>query len=71
MLGNAFEMLPKSDVARIFGGAFADELETIGAGNWAGPVMSGYGQHLVILTERVEAFDPPSRKYEIRRGGSS
>ncbi len=41
-------------VARQFGGSFAAALSDLPEGEWAGPVPSGYGLHLV----RVEARDP-------------
>ncbi|MCP8941005.1 peptidylprolyl isomerase [Alsobacter sp. SYSU M60028] len=41
-------------VSRLFGPGFADALEGLPRGVWAGPVASGYGQHLVF----VAAFAP-------------
>ncbi|MDZ7589369.1 MAG: peptidylprolyl isomerase [Rubrivivax sp.] len=40
------------DVARLFGEAFAGELLKVEPGRWSGPLRSGYGVHLVLVTAR-------------------
>jgi len=57
-LPNDFEATPLHDVARVFGGGFADSLLSLPVGHWAGPVTSGYGQHLVVVRELVAATPP-------------
>ena len=64
-LGQA-SMLPQSlrnaalDLAaRDFGEAFAAELQTLPLDEWAGPVPSAFGQHLVRVTARTAAQTPP------------
>lgn len=47
-----------SEIARLFGGIFADELETAASGQWLGPVESGFGQHLVFISEKVSGQRP-------------
>lgn len=47
------EKAPDIDVARIFGGGFADSLRSLPVATWAGPVRSGYGWHAV----RIRAVD--------------
>jgi len=44
--------------AREFGRAFADRLGTLEAAAWHGPVVSGYGLHLVYVHDRVESRLP-------------
>lgn len=47
-----YVQLPQVEIARLFGADFARALPALSIGQWAGPVKSGYGAHLV----RVEAF---------------
>jgi len=47
-----------SGVARSFGDAFAANLTDLPENEWAGPIKSPYGLHLVRVTERVEGYDP-------------
>lgn len=63
-LGKA-SMLPrrKADVeldlvAREFGEAFADQLAKAPIGEWIGPVASGFGAHLVLVTARTPGGIP-------------
>jgi len=46
------------EVERTFGAQFADKLETLETGQWAGPVVSGFGLHLVLVEERQEGRVP-------------
>jgi len=53
-------MLPRREnrtsterIARDFGEEFAKTLTTLPVGTWQGPVRSGYGLHLVRVTERI------------------
>lgn len=45
-------------VARDFGGPFAEALARLPVGSWQGPVVSGYGLHLVRIDSRTPAADP-------------
>tara|TARA_R110000868_G_scaffold107362_4_gene293794 strand:- start:22145 stop:23059 length:915 start_codon:yes stop_codon:yes gene_type:complete len=45
-------------VARDFGEAFASALESLPIGTWQGPVLSGYGIHLVRLSARIDGRKP-------------
>jgi parvulin-like peptidyl-prolyl isomerase len=45
-------------VAQQFGEEFAAAILTAAAGQWAGPVRSGYGVHVVYVRERVEGRLP-------------
>lgn len=57
MLGFDFRDAPPSQIARSFGSQFADSLTELELG-WQGPVLSGYGLHLVYLDKRVEGRIP-------------
>jgi parvulin-like peptidyl-prolyl isomerase len=49
---------PLSEVARSFGADFAGRIDATPPGQWAGPVESPYGLHLVLVSERVDAARP-------------
>ncbi|MDH3947652.1 MAG: peptidylprolyl isomerase [Gammaproteobacteria bacterium] len=42
-------------IARMFGGEFADKLVEVTPGYWQGPIRSGYGVHLVYIQQRDAA----------------
>jgi hypothetical protein len=44
-----------TEVARVFGNEFVEELATTTIGGWHGPMRSDFGVHLVELTERRDA----------------
>lgn len=46
------------DIDRQFGDGFAERLEAVEPGRWVGPIRSGYGLHLVLVRERIEARTP-------------
>lgn len=46
------------EIDRLFGQDFAAGVARLKPGKWAGPISSGYGTHLVLVRERVEARDP-------------
>ncbi|MBE0627879.1 MAG: peptidyl-prolyl cis-trans isomerase [Burkholderiales bacterium] len=58
MLPQEVPLARRSDIARVFGQDFAERIESIAPGSWAGPVESGYGLHLVLIRERVAAKVP-------------
>ena len=45
-------------IDRVFGVGFGDALAGQPLGHWSGPIRSGYGQHLVRVSERSEAARP-------------
>jgi hypothetical protein len=59
LLASAFDSVSSGDIARQFGEGFARALNGLAPGAWAGPVQSGYGVHLVLLSERMEGRVPP------------
>ena len=58
LLEHRFEAVPGREVAKQFGEKFATELGKLPPGQWQGPVESGYGVHLVLLSERTEGRVP-------------
>jgi parvulin-like peptidyl-prolyl isomerase len=50
---------PLDLVARDFGNDFADQLPKLPVGEWVGPVMSGFGAHLVRVNSVQAAELPP------------
>jgi PPIC-type PPIASE domain len=58
LLPSEVDRAPRSDVVRLFGEAFADELLRAQPGRWVGPIGSGYGVHLVFVRERREGQMP-------------
>lgn len=58
MLPKTFPLSPSSVINRQFGSDFTAQLSELAIGSWQGPIRSGYGLHLVLIEERVEANDP-------------
>jgi peptidyl-prolyl cis-trans isomerase C len=63
-LGDAFMLqsyYPEKDpleIRKLFGSGFAQSLVDLAPGQWHGPVLSGYGTHLVYLSQITEAPAP-------------
>ncbi|TDJ33969.1 MAG: peptidyl-prolyl cis-trans isomerase [Gammaproteobacteria bacterium] len=47
------------EIARLFGSQFAADVVALEPGDWQGPVESGYGLHVVLVQDRIEARMPP------------
>lgn len=58
LLDYAFASASSREVASLFGESFAAKLSELPAGEWQGPVESGYGVHLVFIRERTEGRQP-------------
>ncbi len=58
MLPGSFESTRERDIANSFGRIFAQQLVNLDTDQWLGPVESGFGLHLVFISERAEAFVP-------------
>jgi len=58
MLEHKFQSLPACEVVKQFGEKFAAKLAELSLGQWHGPVESGYGVHLVRVSERTEGRMP-------------
>lgn len=59
LLETAYDDVSTGDVARAFGPDFANRLETLPVGRWAGPVPSPYGAHLIRIEDRTAPSLPP------------
>ena len=61
MLSNNYSLQTQVEVSKSFGTGFADSVMQLEPGQWHGPVLSGYGTHLVYVSAReiasVPAFD--------------
>ncbi len=57
-LSDDLPLSPVSEIGRIFGEKFSRTVVEIEPGQWQGPVLSGYGLHLVYVTERRPARLP-------------
>jgi hypothetical protein len=57
MLAAEYRLRRPEEIAREFGTRFADAVATLEPG-WHGPIRSGYGLHLVLVTEREEGRIP-------------
>ncbi|CTQ55346.1 hypothetical protein LP7551_03887 [Roseibium album] len=55
---------PKSEIAKLFGSRFAEPVFQLQPETWHGPVLSGYGTHLVYVHELV--VPPQPRLDEVR-----
>lgn len=58
MLQNNFTSATQLDISRQLGSGFAEVVMELEPGQWHGPVLSGYGVHLVYVFDFVEA--PPA-----------
>ncbi len=58
MLPHDYTLATPYDISRVFGSRFTEQLLSTNVGPWQGPIDSGYGIHLVQITERVEARLP-------------
>jgi hypothetical protein len=58
MLDASFDSKSQTEVDRLFGNGFGAYLLDAEPNKWAGPIQSGYGIHLVNITERIEGRDP-------------
>jgi hypothetical protein len=53
LLPHQFDSLSATEVRKTFGDTFVAGLSTLTPGQWQGPVPSGYGVHLVAVSERT------------------
>ncbi len=58
LLDQNFDAVPTSEVSKQFGEKFAAKLGELPLGQWQGSIESGYGVHLVLLTERKDGSLP-------------
>jgi hypothetical protein len=58
LLGEEFRALSRTSIAGIFGESFANQISGVEPGRWQGPVSSSFGQHFVLLGERISGSVP-------------
>jgi hypothetical protein len=58
LLEHQFEKITITEIKKMFGEQFASALATLKPGQWQGPVQSGYGSHLVFVSEHNEGRLP-------------
>jgi len=58
MLQYDFVRETPSEVARLFGKTFAEQLFKSDLNVWQGPIKSGYGLHLVRISEKIDSRIP-------------
>lgn len=58
MLPSGLDSAPPFEVARVFGADFADTVFALAPGRWHGPVVSGFGLHLVYVLDRSDGTLP-------------
>lgn len=58
LLQGSMKLSPLSLVARNFGDPLAAKLTDLPENEWAGPIQSPYGLHLVRVIARVDGYDP-------------
>jgi hypothetical protein len=58
MLQYDFVQETPSEVARLFGKSFAEQLFKLDINVWQGPIESGYGLHLVRINEKIDSRLP-------------
>ena len=58
MLQSYYPERTEADISKLFGGEFAEVLAGSSPGAWHGPIVSGYGLHLVYV-EAKETFPQP------------
>ena len=66
MKANYFEANTPMEIRKNFGSGFAESLMELEAGKWHGPVLSGFGTHLVFVNEIVSPPIPPFDEIKAR-----
>ena len=64
LLNNFYSGVTEFDVRRVMGSGFAEAVMELEPGKWHGPVLSGFGTHLVYVYEFVQA--PPPQLNNVR-----
>lgn len=69
LLQHRLQRVNASEVKQIFGDQFASGLAGLKPGEWEGPLHSGYGVHLILITERDDSRVPKLAEIrsEVRR----
>lgn len=66
LLENEFHEIDEQTVSNQFGAEFARAIFLLKPGSWAGPVKSGYGVHLVRVTDLIPATPRPFEEARLK-----
>ncbi len=58
MLQRYYPQRTRMEIAKLFGQGFTQSLNELAPGQWHGPVLSGYGVHLIYVHDRSQAPPP-------------
>lgn len=58
LFNNIHNDVTEQDLERLFGNDFSSTVITLPPGEWIGPIESGYGLHIVKITNRIESRIP-------------
>lgn len=58
MLRNYYPLTTELELRKVFGAGFVNQVISLEPGRWHGPILSGYGTHLVWLNEVVLSSPP-------------
>jgi hypothetical protein len=64
MLENRYAERTVTELSKLFGIGFVDEVIKLEPGQWFGPILSGYGVHVVKLDNHWQAPDPALTEVE-------
>ena len=64
LLNNSYANVTEYDIRRVMGSGFAETVMKLEPGKWHGPVLSGFGTHLVYVFEFKQA--PPPELDDVR-----
>ena len=59
MLPHQFPLSRVAEIASVFGDEFARRVAQLEGGRWIGPIQSGYGWHIVYVSQRTEGRPKP------------
>ena len=59
LFGDSFDDTDELALSQMFGADFAHEVFALEPGAWQGPIKSGYGLHLVLVTHRTPTMPKP------------
>ena len=66
LLQSTYPLSSHREIGQLFGTNFSDTLFTLPVGEWQGPIRSGYGLHLVCISEETAAWVPPLAEVRVR-----
>lgn len=66
MLQNYYPERSEAELAKLFGSGFAQPVFELAPQQWHGPVLSGYGTHLVYVHDRVKSEPPVFTEVEVQ-----